>query len=1094
VAILPYFTFSDDELLAYLHRLDPLVLKYNLSAPEANDAQLEKKLSLLHDIQQLEEAFGPMSGREDDADKTHKMLELVYGKAEPIDQLVEIVHLVRDKLITGLLSVDGLLSLFNCKYFTYEWLLHTELDDKKQESKGQYYRDHFIHQVKDAYSMVRLLDELPSLSNRLLEDFMRSNMNVNIYLEKQATKMMHRLKDQREWLEVYLRLAEIHIREDKDDPVIGRKASDDALDEADLARLGSTIKLMCSNVSIDKTLDSLREKNATRYKEYIEYRRIQIKIERQMKKEILRNIMVNAMVMAGLFHDIGYPINYDLDRREQLADMIPTAHFFVESIDHFTQIKGMLSNTLLFRVVELSTIEAALKDQVHGALSAVAFLLYFYENGTIHSMNPLDSAAIEVAALSMFDHTLGYNVIGDKKSEYRYHHAVYTRDAMSFLLRFVDDIQEWGRMYFTIDQNRSLRICPKCRMPIVECKLAPLSESPNYFEKNPPDIWKRGTDKGRLHGLVNNIYLCGCKIGEQDFWEQKQDAAEKGGFPPDSAFALLPDVGYRKINHIKTCFRIRFHRIPKKNFLHRKYAFEPADLLFLPNYADDISNTPPKGPTTGINEFEKADLLLLHIEHDPFKALRMTLMDPAFLQYRSKELNKVRTLLNNQFHFASIALYANTTNNPIIHKTRILENFLNSYYARFAKAERLLSMLDGTFKEYKPEESVLLGFLNGSNRSSEIEGLVFRLLERYNCVRTQLKSRTPRRVLRGPRDVLKLRIFMLLSENPRWTIDDIEAIPRSLQASITIDPVETMREQVEALSLIKDESGATVEDISSAVADALQQGNVEIIIDAIERRIEPISEQLRDLFGERSEHEKKLRDKREILRDAQERARAFFDDANREYQALYERVAAARYEPSKIVLGNADNFAPLLRLGYAMRYHFGTKSRAQAYDPCADTQLCNDYQTLRAEILRQTQGVTDNMNLGDHLDFYAKLLIKAKLLNAKGTAAKNASGDITNNNLVRTFQANAPYGDTVRILLDDYFEQETKHPCLMRCLKGEQVYPEDYYETYKIKDPLVNTVDYYCRSENYASRNGNGDMLDVYSDLYMFYCLSHIWE
>lgn len=1111
MAVLPYFTFSDDEMLAYLDRLNPHALKYQLDVSDPKDSLLGEKLRLLQRINLFEETFEPSGIRDDDADKTHKMLEMIYGDAEPIDQLVEIVHLVRRKLITGLVSVEGLALLFNCKYFTYEWLLHTEIDDRKQERSGSYYRDHFIHQVKDAYSIVRLLEELPSLTDRLLVDFMDSNANVNAYLNKQTSIMLHNLKDQHEWQDIYLRLAEIRLKEenerynDKRDSKIDRERPDGALNEVDLnEHLAKVIALMGKGVSVDDIIDKLSQAKTSQenLEKYANYRRIQVCVQKQMKKEILRNIMISSMVIAGLFHDIGYPIRYDLKNREQLAGMIPTAHFFIESIDHFTQIKGLLSNTLLFRTVDLQTIEDSLKDQVHGALSAVAFLLYFYESGAIQRMDPLDRAAIEVAALSIFDHTINYAVIDDKPSSYRYHHSIYLRNPMSFLLRFVDDIQEWGRVYFIVEKNRSLRICPKCRMPIVESTLSPLSTDLKQTEKNPPDIWKRGSDNKVYRGLSNRMYLCGChkypSVIEGSplahIWEQKQQQAQAGSFPPDDGFALLPDIEYRKINHVKTCLRIRFHRVQKSTFTHAKYFCDPADLLFLPNYADDISDMSMTLPV-GIKRQELADLLLLHIEYDPFKALQMTLIDPSFSRYRSSELNKVRKLLRNQLHFVTLAIYANTTNNPLSLKVRILENFLNNWYTRFAKAEHLLYICRGD--EYKAKDSTLLSFINemGTDRSHDMSGVVNDLLKIYCDVYEELAAKKRELKIRGPHDVLKLRIFMLLSENPRWSLDEIEVIPRSQQAGMTIDHVRVMREK---LSEIR---GAVKDYTTAAQAFALY--NLEDTVNALQgivaskengRERKQISE------AEKAECRK--------IRETIERVRELFADANREYYALYERLVAVRYEPSKIVLmqtkgkgrpdkeKSAQNFAALLRLGYALRYNFSNENRARAFSP---NTLQRDYNTLREIVVAQVAGKDianrgiKNMDTGKHLDFYAELLVNARRFNVMGGEQEKAlAKSSAKNHLVKSFAANALYGDSLRILLEDYYKQEVSQPCYMRCLKGEDVFPEGYYDTYKIKANQINAVASYCRNENYAYRTVNADMLDVHSDLYMFYCLSNI--
>ena len=1033
--LLPYFTFSDDEMLDYLRQLVPIELKYNLHANDPADPLFSEKARLLYRIARFEETLESVNGKVSDADKLHKMLQLVYGEAEPIGKFVEIVQLVREKLIAGVISIEGMKNLFNCKYFGYEWLLHMEIDEEKQSYKP--YRDHFIHQVKDAYSMVRLLEELPKFTEVLMGGISGSNASVNAYLERQASRMMHSLNDTRSRRRIYLGLAELRLREEEREYI--NKSQDDIVTVV--------VKQMMNDLDLVEKLPGKEREQA----------KIHTKLREFMKLDILHNIMVEALLISGLFHDIGYPIRYALARRNELADMVPTAHFFIESMEHFTEIKGLLSNSLLFNTVDLDVIEAALKDNVHGAFSAVAFLLYFYENGAIQNMDPLDRAAVEVAALSIFDHTIEYSVIDDDPSKYRYHHAVFTRNPMSYLLRFTDDIQEWGRVYFNIKKNRSLRICEHCHMPIVECGMLPLREDPLHHAAAPTKIWGRGDDMKNYPGMADRIYVCGCAKKDVpketqtdtpkrtetlgDLWDAKRIQAKHGKFPPDDAFSLLPDIEYRKINHIKTCLRVRFHHCPKSdNRVH-----DPANLLFLPNYMDDLTDEPPHAPVVTVDT--PIDRLLLHIDYDPFKVLQTALIDSTFPKYLSKSLNKVRKLSRNQLQFASFAIYAGTTNNPFILKTRILENFLNDWHVRFAKAERLWFAMEHR-EAYSLERSVFLRFLtcaDSRNIGDEISGRVGELLDIRKEVRETLEKAAGMPKVSSPDDVLKLRIFMLLSENPRWGIDEIEGTPSGDRPGEKLDYAETLKAK---------------------------------------------------------------RAKRQCVAKQAMTEQELLDDARDNYLALYEKLKTARYEPSRIMLREAENFTALLRIADRMRRDFSDRNRLRAcYDAAGDryipdtAALRGDFGTLSGLIVEQTscEAGANNMDLAGHLKLYATLLLSAKYLNALGELIPTkAIKEIAVDNvfeafpLVKKFADYALFGDSVRALLADFFKQETSHICYARCLKGQRRFPEEYCKIYKIDGPAVNAVARYCRNENYLARFQHGDMADAYSDLYMFYCLSHI--
>ncbi|MDR0531515.1 MAG: hypothetical protein LBG83_05560 [Oscillospiraceae bacterium] len=1062
---LPYFTFSDEEMLEYLNTVDPFLLKYGLQPSNPGGEFHEKELELLNRIHRYEETFGPMAGRDDDAGKTHENLKLIYGTAEPIDLFTDVVHQVRDKIITRMLSVEGLTRLFNIKYFSYEWLMHMEIYDDKQEFN--HYRDHFIHQVKDAYSMVRLLAEVPNLEQRLLRDFMQSNVNINAYLNKQADRMAHHMEHQRDWLQIYLRLAELRWLENKN----GEQTEEDA--DGALEQNKAAAERIINHMETGCYSNHPRERRM--YERLMEYAR----------KEILRVTMYEAIVMAGLFHDLGYPIAYTLRNKENLSEMIPTAHFFIESLDHFTEINGMLSGSLLFRVVEATAIRDAVAKKVHGALSALAFLLYFYENGAIQRMDALDSAAIEVAALMIFDHTLRYTVIDDDPAAFRYHRGVYYRNPLSFLLRFVDDIQEWGRVYFNIRTNRSLRICQRCHMPIVECKLASLRSD----ETQPPAVWRRGLEDGRWSGLSDQIYLCGCEETNPPqsisaLWERKQTQAETTGLPPDNAFFLLQDIAYRKINHVKHCYRIHFYRASYNEERH-----DPTNLLFLPNYADDLTG---EGPPIGPLNYEKPpDRLLLHIEYDPFKMLQMTMVQPDFSRYRSSELNKVRKLLRNQANFIHVGLYALTTNNPLILKTRMLENFLTDWYTRFAKAEKLLAQLKDETYQSTSLQNTLMQFIlpnNGNLVEPDFNTLVSELLRLRNAVLAWLHT----------------------NQNPTPDLLDTPGVSDVLSGSSRWAEIERLRPEIERLEtalpgLYVDQAAAFQNENNDAIIELSRQiandeRSLKTSKENLDKKETAAKNLLLRIFMLLAENPRWLVGDVEHIKVGDPDLEAL----HKENDNLMRLLASRRYEPHRILLGTNENFVALLRLIYTMRSRCYNAERLQSYTLHNNWQSENeDYRRLRDCICEQVAEGCENSDyrrhMAAHLDFYANLFYVAKYYCAEGAAKKQIQekiAEVMKDSLVSNFIHRATFGSSLRELVINYFEQECSHPHYHECAKGFHAFPESYYDTYKIPAPLINAVDCYCRSQNYADRkvNSGSDMLDLHSDLYMFFRISFIWS
>lgn len=91
-------------------------------------------------------------------DFSHVMenLYMIYNTDEGnIRQVVQLIHSISQNVISKYIQIDGLERLFNEQYIDFEWEMHLGMDHNQQTMK--FYRDHFIHQVRDAYMMDRLL-------------------------------------------------------------------------------------------------------------------------------------------------------------------------------------------------------------------------------------------------------------------------------------------------------------------------------------------------------------------------------------------------------------------------------------------------------------------------------------------------------------------------------------------------------------------------------------------------------------------------------------------------------------------------------------------------------------------------------------------------------------------------------------------------------------------------------------------------------------------------------------------------------------------------------------------------------------------------
>ncbi len=87
---------------------------------------------------------------------TYQTLKKVYGERE--EEFCEIIELTSEKFLDSYVDIDGIGQLFHSSYFYFEWMMHLEYN--KSEHDYTYYRDHYVHQVKNMYEMFVFLNDL----------------------------------------------------------------------------------------------------------------------------------------------------------------------------------------------------------------------------------------------------------------------------------------------------------------------------------------------------------------------------------------------------------------------------------------------------------------------------------------------------------------------------------------------------------------------------------------------------------------------------------------------------------------------------------------------------------------------------------------------------------------------------------------------------------------------------------------------------------------------------------------------------------------------------------------------------------------------
>lgn len=451
-----------DEMLQFLKKFAPVEFKYSMFSlyPES--------MSKISEYEDMFE-FGSLSKRRFSyiADN----IRLVYGDKKIVKDDIDLYHLTEKKIVHQFLAIPELDQMFDEDYFDFEWDMHVGQNFK--EHKNDYYRDHFLHQVRNMYMMYVLLNEFGfyEASKKILSD--KSISKISEYSYKKGKQF----------------LADKHTS------------------FWDLA-----LKL---NRSDD------------------------ISLEDCIRNYFYKYIIYASAFLAALFHDMGYPICHFLEVRHRISEYNPSLYMFTHNaIESFDQLASKLGGSLLFSIVSPQEIKDRLQKinsigkYDHGAYSAIAFLLRFYETGIIYSLSAEKQCAIELAAVAIYNHTSKYNCVKHKE-ENNYYQPIFRQNPISFLLKTCDDLQEWDRRYFEISDASDLLTCQICHAPFL-----PHSEKQSSYEQIDPRNIKR-------------IYRCMCKKDE-------------GAYEPCEPFKYQI-FQKRKIFIVRTCDNLYFNLENKKS-------------------------------------------------------------------------------------------------------------------------------------------------------------------------------------------------------------------------------------------------------------------------------------------------------------------------------------------------------------------------------------------------------------------------------------------------------------------------------------------------------------------------------------------------
>lgn len=533
-------------------------------------------------------------------------IKKIYGNENDIARKMTFLYdFAISRLLDRYVDIDTLVKLFNHHFFEFEWRQHIDYNFK--ENSLSFYRDHFIHQIRNCYMILEVLE-----SKR--DD---SGDNIKIINSPLMTKIKEVLNSS---LDNEL-IKYIRVHKNNYSDVIRERVE-----------------------SIKKKYIPIDDKDKS-HKDRLDKRAMDT-VKKNISDYALEFLIRGTFIIAALFHDIGYPVVFMRENSDQLNDFI--ASIFPQDGLSFERLNELLGTSLLFTLVPKNVLKTMYEKHDHGAFSAFILLLHFYETGTIRSLGDVKKAMIELAALAIFNHTVG-NYYNDKH-ECGYKPS-FTSDPISYTLRFIDDLQEWERVYFEVRQSGDLIYCEKCKMPIIkkwdkDIKNAISNKAETYIDEKVTDCFNQ-FEKELLRDFdyisaalpeynMKRLYVCGCNDGKKncgvkdlDNWHYSTGAYEKG--------TLFPD---RRIIYTVTC----------TNVVHI------------------LSGNSQK----------------FYLDYDPFRSFYLLTLNPHALDYRIKELKN----LNDQFAYQEnidLEMVSDMTNNPLMLKLRMLCSFLYElgYYAYY---------------------------------------------------------------------------------------------------------------------------------------------------------------------------------------------------------------------------------------------------------------------------------------------------------------------------------------------------------------------------------------------------------------------------
>lgn len=403
--------------------------------------------------------------------------------------------------------------------------------------------------------------------------------------------------------------------------------------------------------------------------------------------------LAKAWIMAGLFHDLGYPIMQFRRSGRELNRHFPHMPQFesMTGTGAFEDIEASLGTSMFFRIIDKREIRKRYIKDDHGTLSAIGFLMFFYDSGRINRLPPVEQAAVEMAAIAIFTHTT--RTLRKKDGPRTVvAHLSYQRFPHGLLLQLVDDLQEWSRTYFEVSGVDALTLCARCQTPLLrisrEGELTPTlqrSMKPGFV-----DPWNEEARMPREPGITLDTMIerdmqpmsterCWCDIVDSG---RLDSDAKPNDWIPSLRSEEAYDIGYHLMRYAVDKDQLRFRggqRLLTTFSQQRIYRIELVDaaLILTPQWThknatltDVFAHSMAFFEPYMAGDAQRVLQLNYRLKH----MLDIIMIDHTFATFRIKEINRVKYMLDAQIGFPQYTIDFFLTSNPLWLKTQILWN------------------------------------------------------------------------------------------------------------------------------------------------------------------------------------------------------------------------------------------------------------------------------------------------------------------------------------------------------------------------------------------------------------------------------------